>query len=153
MRVIKFALLAALLSGGAALAQGPGAAPQVKKLDGRWLVVHRNYLPSPATDPVGKLLTNLGYAVEIRDGKLLARDPGKSDVYLLVTFDPTATPKAVDLKVPDKKDGVLLGIYRLDGDILTLAVGTGKSRPTTFSDPAHQVQLILKRVPKKATAP
>jgi uncharacterized protein (TIGR03067 family) len=147
MRTIVLALTALLFAGGVAVAQAPGAA-ELKKLEGRWLVAHRHYTPSTVTDPVAQLLTGLGHVVEIRDGKLSARDPDKAGVYLTISFDSAAKPKAVDLKGPGKKDQVLLGIYSLENDVLSLEIGTGKVRPTSFMNPEDQVLLVLKRAPK-----
>jgi len=128
-------------------AADPGA--DLKQIEGRWMVAHRAYTPSKANDRVGQLLTSLGQQVEIKDGKLSPADPKKGDVYLLVSFYPTTKPKAIDLKLPDKKEKALLGIYNLEDDILSLNVGTGDIRPKKFAIQEDQVVLILKRAPKK----
>ena len=54
--------------------------------------------------------------------------------------------------VPDGlTNTVLLGIYRLEADILSIAVSAGNKRPESFTNPRDQVLLVLKRAPKKAS--
>jgi uncharacterized protein (TIGR03067 family) len=72
-------------------------------------------------------------------------------------LDPTASPKVWDHRSHEsrKKGGDALGIYELDGDVLTVAcvVGTwvgkdwrGRPRPTRFTLPDAEVVLELRRV-------
>ncbi len=149
MRWIVVAFAAVLWCGAAAHVQSADSSAELKQVQDRWLVAHRYYTPSGITDSLGKLLTNLGEQVEIKDGMLSSRDPGKEDVYLLVDFNPSGDPKTVDMRVPDNEDAVLLGIYKLEDDILSLVVGTG-NRPTNFTNSETQVMLVLKRAAKKA---
>ncbi len=151
MRIVTATLLATLLFVGSAPAQAPDDGAVPKNLEGRWIVAHRYYTPSDVTNPVGDLLTSLGSILDLKKEKLSACDPAKKGVYLTVKFEPGKTPPAVDLKAPGQEQ-VLRGIYRLDGDVLRIAVGTGKRRPRTFDDPSRDVQLIMKRAPKKAPA-
>jgi uncharacterized protein (TIGR03067 family) len=63
-----------------------------------------------------------------------------------IKLDPTAKPKTVD-KVITKGPGkgeTMLGIYKLEGDQLTicLAVG-GKERPTEFAAPANGNAMVV----------
>ena len=100
---------------------------------------------------IGKLLTDLGHEVEIKNGKMSAVDAGKEGVYVLIDFIPKTTPKSVNLTIPGKTNTVLLGIYRLEGDILSIAVSAGNKRLESFTNPRDQVLLVLKRAPKKAS--
>jgi uncharacterized protein (TIGR03067 family) len=145
MRLIRYVVAVALLGCGVASAQTVDVPAEMKKLERKWVLAHAHYTPSKATADVARILTNLGRRVEIRDGRLSASDSDKSDNYLLVDFDPTANPKTVDLRVPSKKDQVLLGIYRLDDDVLSLAVATQNVRPDSFRGPEDQIVLIFKR--------
>lgn len=147
MRWITLGFAATLLSGAAALVQAADEGTELQRLQDRWIVPHRYYTPSAATDPLAKLLTDLGNDVEIKNGKLSAREPDKEGRHLLIEFDSSTEPKNVNLRIPDQEDQVLLGIYKLEDDILSLAVGTG-TRPTEFSNSETQVLLILTRAPK-----
>lgn len=151
MRMIRFALLAGLLSASTAAIWADDSATGSETPDGRWIVAHRYYTPSKTTDAVGKLLTDLGREVEIKNGKLSASDPTKAGLYFLVDFLSNTTPKSVNLKVPGKRETLLLGIYRVEGDVMSLAIGAGNKRPETFTKPQEQVMLVLKRAPKKPT--
>src|SRR5215467_5155160 len=117
MRMIRLALLATLLSGSAASARGDDSPAAPPSPEGRWLVTHRSYTPSDVNAAVGKLLTDLGNEIEIKNGRLYPCDPSKGSFYLLVDFHPSTNPKSVDLTIPGKKQTILLGIYRFDGDV------------------------------------
>ena len=60
-------------------------------------------------------------------------------------LDPAATPRAVDLTLPTR--GVTFrGIYKLDGDDLTICMSNGGSRPTDFATKAPDIETFtLKR--------
>jgi hypothetical protein len=153
MRWFAIPLAVALLAGSVARTWAADPAANLKKLDGRYFVAHRAFTPSKTTDPVGNLLTSLGSEVEIKDGKLSAADPKKRGTYLLVTFYSSGKPLAVDLKRPDQKNKVLLGVYSLEGDVLAINVATGEKRPKSVRNTEGEVLLILKRAPKNAAAP
>jgi uncharacterized protein (TIGR03067 family) len=87
----------------------------------------------------------LGRRVEIKDGQFAACQPDQAGYHLLVDFDPTSKPKSVDLTVPGQKKIVLLGIYRLEDDVLSIAVSTADTRPETYMRPEDQVLLVMKR--------
>ena len=78
--------------------------------------------------------------------------PG-ADLTFTYTLDAAKKPKAIDLKIiksGDKKDigKTQLGIYRLDGDSLTICAGD--RRPTEFAANAklHTAVVVLKREKK-----
>jgi uncharacterized protein (TIGR03067 family) len=61
-------------------------------------------------------------------------------------LDPAKKPATID--VTDKKGEVVPGIYKIDGDVLTIAAHLGgKERPTEFAAPANTdiVLMVLKR--------
>ncbi|MBY0455808.1 MAG: protein kinase, partial [Gemmataceae bacterium] len=68
------------------------------------------------------------------------------------TLDPSRTPKEIDVNEVDGK-GRLLGIYRLEGDRLTLCLGdTGGPRPTMFETQPDLQSKRLNVVFRRATA-
>jgi uncharacterized protein (TIGR03067 family) len=150
MRLIGFVCTLVLLSATETCAQTAKIATEQKKLEGQWLIVQRAYTPTKATAPLGKVLADLGSRVEIRQDKLVACDPDKGGTYFFIQFDPTKTPKIVNLKVPGKEDQVLPGIYCLENDLLSFVIGAGHTRPKYFGPFDNQVLLVLKRVPKKS---
>jgi RNA polymerase sigma factor (sigma-70 family) len=55
----------------------------------------------------------------------------------VVALDPTTNPKLIDIKSTPKGREAFVkeGIYKLDGDTLTICLGKDKNRPTNFDPP------------------
>jgi uncharacterized protein (TIGR03067 family) len=144
--------------GLAVVADEPKAADDVKKqaiekalasFSGTWEITSAK--PEGITKDARSLVfrKDMTYAALDKDGKELWA--GTFDL------DPTASPKVWDHRSHEsrKKGGDALGIYELDGDILTVAcvvaawVGKewrGRPRPTCFTLPDADVVLELRRV-------
>jgi uncharacterized protein (TIGR03067 family) len=150
MRFCGYALAVALLVDDVAPAQTVDVAAELQKLERQWLVAHVYYKPTKVNADLSKLLADLGHTVEIKDGKLTSLDADKAGFHLLADFDPTQKPKSVDLTIPGKKKQVLLAIYRLEDDVLSISVGAGNIRPELFMNPEEQVMLVLKGARKKS---
>lgn len=127
---------------------------ELELLQGRWEMVERVVRGKKATADEMKRLKGV-MLIEGNKKTGWSDESGKKvDVQeTTIKIDPTANPKTVD-KTIVKGTGegeTTLGIYKLDGDQLTicLAVGT-KERPTEFSaKPAvHHLVLVYKRVKK-----
>jgi uncharacterized protein (TIGR03067 family) len=145
MRLSGWVLAVAVLSGSFVRAQDADIAEEIKRLEGHWHVAHRAYSPAKTDAAVTKILMDLGNKIEIKDGKLSAYGPGKEEYHLDADFDPTSKPKNVDLRVPGDKKQVLLGIYSLENDVLSIAVSTKGVRPKSFTIMNERVVLILKK--------
>jgi uncharacterized protein (TIGR03067 family) len=71
---------------------------------------------------------------------------------LSITLDPGQKPKAINLTVVDDNDKIeLLGIYQLDGDIITICWDEGGVRPESFESPSGSSAIVvrMKRVKEK----
>jgi uncharacterized protein (TIGR03067 family) len=67
------------------------------------------------------------------------------------TADPKKEPAEIDVVGPGgKKDPPILGIFKTDGDTLTLAMSKDGTRPTKFESPAgSRVMVITMKRAKK----
>ena len=124
------------------------AKKDLKKLEGKWkavkLVVNDEERENPMLDGEEVLLEFKGRKIAIT---------GK-DHFDITELDPTTTPKLIDLKgLEDKggirKDTVYEGIYKIDGETLTIAlyIGAGNKRPEKFESPKESniIVVTLKR--------
>jgi uncharacterized protein (TIGR03067 family) len=61
-----------------------------------------------------------------------------------IKLDPSTSPKNIDLTLSGG-DKVLRGIYKLEDNVLSIAVSCTDDRPTTFDNRTKQVLLVLKQ--------
>jgi uncharacterized protein (TIGR03067 family) len=86
------------------------------------------------------------------DGKfLMITDGNARPETSSYTTDPKKEPAEIDLDGPGgKKDPPILGIFKTDGDTLTLAMSKDGTRPTKFESPAgSRVMIITMKRAKK----
>jgi len=86
------------------------------------------------------------------DSKVRITEGSKTSELAEYTADPKKDPAEFSIvPPPGKKKPPVLGIYKLDGDTLTLCLRQGGERPTKFESPkGSEVMLFtLKRVKKK----
>jgi uncharacterized protein (TIGR03067 family) len=85
------------------------------------------------------------------EGKLIIKEGTKDANESTYKVDAKKTPAEIEL-TPPKEDGTRLGIYKIDGDTLTICLADKDStdRPTKFESPdGTNIMLItLKRVKK-----
>ena len=102
---------------------------------------------------VAKELGRAGKTIDVRDQDFVLEIKGDKWIFVgkekavFVALDPTTDPKCVDLKSVEKgRNGqVDEGIYRVDGETLTICMhqGSEKSRPTKFETSPDQPDTIL----------
>jgi uncharacterized protein (TIGR03067 family) len=133
-------LLALVLATGAARAGGERE--EQLRLQGTWEMVALGTATAKAPPK------NAGRKAEIIGNKL-SLAPKTEWVLRLY---PTRNPPEVDITIAEGKnrDKVMRGIYKLEGDTLTLYYGavTSGQRPASFDDvQAKFLRMVLKRVP------
>jgi uncharacterized protein (TIGR03067 family) len=131
-------------------APGPKDPPKkdVDPLLGQWVGEKAETGGMPLPVPVG------GMSMEFKpDGKLVMTDGGKPPEEAGYKADPKKDPHEIDV-VPPAAGGkvmTMLGIYKVDGDSLTLCLAAAGERPTKFESAAGQATILLtfKRAKKK----
>src|SRR5262245_9949603 len=85
--------------------------------------------------------------IEFKEGKAIIRAEGEKDRPADYTIDAAKTPRNISIK-PEDKEG-MIGIYKLDGDTLTICLGR-EARPTEFEskENVHTLLMVLKREKK-----
>ena len=127
-------------------AQGEAEKKELSRFQGTWLV-HKEISRGADFPPKQGKVVFEGTTLKVYQ-------EGKQVQTLSFRIDPTKSPKEIDLIHPEKKPAIP-GIYRFDGDQLTIATGFGKedrkTRPKSFEDKTSLFILILKK--GKANSP
>jgi uncharacterized protein (TIGR03067 family) len=141
-----------LLTALALVAGAPAAKDPPKKdtnpLLGEWTGEKAETGGMPLPVPVG------GMTMEFKpDGKVVMTDAGKPPEEGGYKADPKKDPHEIDI-VPPAAGGkvmTMLGIYKVDGDTLTVCLAAAGERPKKFESAAGQATLLLtfKRAKKK----
>jgi uncharacterized protein (TIGR03067 family) len=137
-----------------ALAEAPKASEpdkaELKKLEGAWVITAQEHggKKTPAKDLLSLSMTVEGKQMRTREGADLKEDA------TIVLLDPKAKPAAIDVKIASGSDvdKVVKGIWKLDGDTLTVCVAEpGKDRPTAFEakEGTGHTLLVFKKGKKK----
>jgi uncharacterized protein (TIGR03067 family) len=122
-------------------APGPKDKPPAS-IEGDWVV---------ETHVVGGVESKqfIGEVVSFGGGRMVFDQGREAFNYSL---DRTATPFGIDQTDPKDKDYLIPGIFKIDGDVLTMCFPKGGhgERPTTFESPGGTLVILmtLKRAPR-----
>jgi uncharacterized protein (TIGR03067 family) len=129
---------------GLALAFAAPAGKDAPKKDppslvGEWLAESGVKGGKPDNPPPGTTMTFTA------DGKVFIKD-NKKDSMEFATYkaDPKKNPAEIELVPPPAvKDVSMLGIYKIDGDTLTICIDMGGDRPKEFASPAGSKHMLI----------
>ena len=138
-----FLSLALSLTAGFAPAPFPRASRQARdsdlaRMQGTWAVVEYRLSGSPLRqDDLRVTMRGKRWSIILR---------GEVRTEWDVRLGPPATPRALDRVRVGKDPGfVMRGIYRFDGDTLTVCYTQGGERPTDFRETGAHWTMVLKR--------
>jgi uncharacterized protein (TIGR03067 family) len=146
MNVWMFVILLANVPAGGAPDKG-ATAKELQRMKGSWSVESLNVMGVnvPEAD-----LAKAALRYVIEEKILTIKTSGKADAVSTLEIDPTVDPKFIELTGTkgEEKGETAKGIYKLDGDTLTLAFGD--PRPEKFNSEKVVMLVVLKREkPKK----
>jgi clostripain len=120
----------------------PGTKQELERLQGEWIMVSREVRGEKAPDEMVKQ-----FKLTIRGNQWIVRSSQGEQAPTTLKIDPSRHPKSIDLTIRDgHKEMVLPGIYKLEGDTLTVcrATATGDvERPQEFKTTAEEGLLIV----------
>jgi uncharacterized protein (TIGR03067 family) len=137
-------LFAALLVAAPAVKAKPAPADMVPT--GEWVAEKLEHMGNDLLKGgIGPLTLNFpNQSVVVRIGTNL-------ELTFQATFDPTARPKEITVTPDRSGDGHLIGIYKIEGDTLTICLGdkVDSPRPKEFKADSPDVGLIVLKRAKK----
>jgi uncharacterized protein (TIGR03067 family) len=135
---------------------GPEA-PAKTELEGRWNI--KDFELNDASPQLLRLLHGLNAHIkkdragflQVEGDKFFPLGNGKLRRKAVGKLGTGKVPKSIDLLGTERflKGARFLGIYKLDGDELTLCIGEGPSRPTEFKANPGQVLIRYERTKAK----
>ena len=113
-----------------------------EELQGTWQVVRHEFEGEQAPKEVSQ-----GTKLTFKGDKYIGKSPERNYEGSFA-LNPAETPKEIDLQPVEGDRQKLLGIYKLDGDNLTICLGAARqSRPTQFvtSPDSGHTMYVMKR--------
>jgi uncharacterized protein (TIGR03067 family) len=141
---VRVVLLGVVLLLFAALTPGQETNKELEALQGEWKIVSIEPRLEPETS----------YTITIKGELWTIKAPdilGNAAAKTTIKIDPSKNPKTIDLltKIGDKERPPQLGIYKLEGNTLTVCQTRGKAdRPTEFKSTDRHMLIVLKRTSK-----
>lgn len=130
-------LVLALVAGAPNKKDPPAKEPP--SLVGEWAAVSGTRGGKPDNPEPGTSITFTAEGkVLLKEGK---REKSEEATY---TADPKKAPAEVDIVPPAKEKGpTIIGIYKIDGDTLTLCIAMGGERPKEFASPSGSEIMLI----------
>lgn len=130
-------------------APGPKDRPKkdVDPLLGEWVIEKAEVSGQPVSDKAGEWTMDFKAG-----GKIISRERANAPEEWEYTANPKKDPPEIDIiPAAKRKSPSMAGIYKVEGDTLTICVGDIDKRPTKFETSARNAQAIFtfKRVPPK----
>ena len=136
-------LFPTLFAGLALVASAPGLKDPPKKdptIVGEWVLESAMVGGNPA--PIDKAKLRVTFRA---DGTSTAKEgdrPTKEDS--TYTIDPKKDPPEIDLTPRNQGNGnAASGIFKIDGDTLTICFSMGGARPKAFASPAGEMTILM----------
>jgi uncharacterized protein (TIGR03067 family) len=82
-----------------------------------------------------------------KDGKATMKEGKDANPdEMAFTFDPKQDPPLITITEPGMGNLTMPGIYRIEGDTLTICLAFGKDRPTVFPSPPKSEFILITQV-------
>jgi uncharacterized protein (TIGR03067 family) len=142
------ALLALALVTAAPTTKDKDAKKEPPSIVGEWVAEKAVLAGNPRPAPDG------GVTMEFKaDGKVVIKEGTKGPIEATYTTDPKKEPAEFEMTPPIKgpKNDSLIGIYKVEGDTLTLCLAPDGQRPAKFESSADVPTMLMtfKRAKKK----